>query len=482
MLSSSLRNPMDSMRIFPIPETGPGWRVFAILAVAVMLAAPALWNGYPLLYHDTEDYVITSFTWEPSIWRTMPYALIMALGRLFGSLWAVVAAQALLAAWVLHEAVCAFVPRRRVAALLALAAILTLFTSLPWVVSQLMPDALAGIVPLGLATLAFGSGLGRRRRAALAAGVVVAIAVHLSHVAVGAGLLIVLAALWALSRRWAGVPRPALGMVAVAVVAGILAVPAIHKTATGEAFFSRGGNVLQLALFVQNGVAKLYLDKVCPEGAELKLCPHRDKLPATADSFLWAKWASPFWDLGGWTGMKDEAGVIVRGALREFPLDVAAATLRGFREQLGILALGDGLGPKNRPNWAGEYHDVGKERYPQEYAAYMAARQQRDPGIDFAPINAVQTPIAFAAQGLLVVLTIWAFRRGDRAGAGLGVVMVLGLLGNAFVCGAISNPHDRYQNRVVWGAVAVSMLLALRRPVRRAEAWPAAEAVGDSRP
>ena len=38
----------------------------------------------------------------------------------------------------------------------------------------------------------------------------------------------------------------------------------------------------------------------------------------------------------------------------------------------------------------------------------------------------------------------------------------LALLGNAFVCGALSNPHDRYGARMVWLAVFVFILAALR--------------------
>jgi hypothetical protein len=36
------------------------------------------------------------------------------------------------------------------------------------------------------------------------------------------------------------------------------------------------------------------------------------------------------------------------------------------------------------------------------------------------------------------------------------------LLGNAFVCGALSNPNDRYQSRIAWIAV-LAILLAIGR-------------------
>jgi hypothetical protein len=42
--------------------------------------------------------------------------------------------------------------------------------------------------------------------------------------------------------------------------------------------------------------------------------------------------------------------------------------------------------------------------------------------------------------------------------------VTLALLGNAFICGIISGPHDRYGARMVWVATFV-VLMALARDV-----------------
>jgi hypothetical protein len=433
-----------------------------VVAVLLLLCWPALWNGYPLVYHDTEDYVNMSFTYDLVIWRILPYALVMALGRLFDSLWPVVLLQGALATWLLHEAVHAFVPRYRRLTMMAVVGALALATSLPWVVSTLMPDAMTGLVPLGLATAAFGAQLPRWRRLLLPAPLVVAIACHLSHLAIAVGLTAVLALLWLVSAWRKPALRPMLGVPLYAVVVGALLIPAIHKGALGEAFYARGGRVLQLALFVQDGLVKRYLDRVCPAGAALKLCPHRDKLPASADSFLWAHWASPFWKLGGWIGMRDEARKIIVGIVHTFPGDVALIAARNAAHQLGQIRLGDGLDPKRRPNTPGEYYDTGEQRYPGEQGAYLGARQQQGKGIDFVAINAWQQPLAWAGMLLLCLLLADAVRRRDAAASGLATLMLLAILGNAVVCGAFSNPHDRYQNRIVWLAAAADVLLAAR--------------------
>jgi hypothetical protein len=43
---------------------------------------------------------------------------------------------------------------------------------------------------------------------------------------------------------------------------------------------------------------------------------------------------------------------------------------------------------------------------------------------------------------------------------------MLALIGNAFVCGVISNPHDRYGARMAWIACFVA-LIALAQAVTR---------------
>jgi peptidoglycan/LPS O-acetylase OafA/YrhL len=45
----------------------------------------------------------------------------------------------------------------------------------------------------------------------------------------------------------------------------------------------------------------------------------------------------------------------------------------------------------------------------------------------------------------------------------LAATVSLALLGNAFVCGVISGPHDRYGSRLAWIATFVVLIAILRR-------------------
>jgi hypothetical protein len=441
----------------PVPDLfhWRGWRVLSVLLVAALLLSPALWNGYPLIYYDTEDYVEISFTWQPIIWRIMTYGAFTWFGQPFGTLWAVAWLQSLIGAWMLHEAVWAWVGRFRPQVYVGMGLIITLFTGLPWVVSQILADMFAGFAILGLAVLAFGDGLSRRRRLLLVPLVALSICLHMSHVAVAVGLMLVLAMLRLLAPLSLRFPRPRLLFPLAAAVLGTVAVPALHWAATGRAFFSESGQVLQLALFVQDGLAKKYLDEVCPQGAALKMCAHKEELPYTADEFLWGD--SPFDDMGGWKAMHDESGLIVKGAIKTFPAEVAAAMLRNTITQMDLIGSGEDLVPMS-------WHFVKTElkRYPRDFRSFRFAMQNRADGIDFTGINQVQVPIAQAAQVALLGLLFVAWRRRDRISAGLLVTVIVAIIGNAFVCGALSNPHDRYQNRIVWLALFACSIAAVR--------------------
>ena len=90
-----------------------------------------------------------------------------------------------------------------------------------------------------------------------------------------------------------------------------------------------------------------------------------------------------------------------------------------------------------------------------------AARQQRGE-FSFETINKLHYPLALLSMALLPVIVLLAWRRTLPAAFGeLAAFCGLALLANALVCGALSNPHDRYGARIVWlAAVAVALALA----------------------
>ena len=102
------------------------------------------------------------------------------------------------------------------------------------------------------------------------------------------------------------------------------------------------------------------------------------------------------------------------------------------------------------------------ERYAPQLGPAMRAARQQSGEIGFAAINRLHYPLALIAMALLPLILLLAWRRMLPPDIGeLAATVTLALLANAFVCGALSNPHDRYGARMVWLAgLAVALAIA----------------------
>ena len=150
----------------------------------------ALFNGYPIVFSDTASYLLTG-DMLIALWpfRSPGYSLFTKLTSLGISAWLVVGVQAIIVVYVLDKT-CEYLlgneRRYRDICLLASVSILAALTSLPWLVSQLMPDVFAGLVFLSSFLLAFNDQLPARSRISLAAILMISTAVHTSLLPIAA--------------------------------------------------------------------------------------------------------------------------------------------------------------------------------------------------------------------------------------------------------------------------------------------------------
>src|SRR5580704_3265720 len=126
----------------PAPLAG-SFRHFAwAAAVALMLAgliAPALWNGFPLIFADTGGYLARPFYGTLELGRSALYGAFLAGGIPF-DFWPNVVVQAGLTIWVVLLTLRTHLNGIRPAPALLVVLGLAALTSLPWTISQLMPD------------------------------------------------------------------------------------------------------------------------------------------------------------------------------------------------------------------------------------------------------------------------------------------------------------------------------------------------------
>ncbi len=438
-----------------------GWLIALPLMLAALLA-PAIWNGFPIVYYDTGGYLARPFEGTLLLGRSALYGVFLALGLAL-NFWPNILAQAALVIWLVALTLRVHGLGGRPWRATAIVLGLCVFTGLPWYAAQLMPDILGPAAMLAFALLALhAQDLRRWEGIALVALVTFAIASHMAILALIAGLVICL-----LLARWLGArfefPHPRLTLPALSLALGVALAPLSNLAVAGQFAFTPGGANFMFARLVQDGIAQKYLAAHCPD-ATIRLCAYRDEIADySADDWMWDA-PSPLFKLGGVERFEPEARRIVGATLAEYPAlhlkKAAAAAALQFVE----VATGDGITPYN---WHVQW--IFERFAPNALPHYLASRQARAP-FDFSRVNAVQVPFALAAIALMPLALLLRRRLAIAPAEGAFIALVLAaLIGNAAICGVFSNPHDRYQSRLAFLApFSLAIAWLSRRPPKSA--------------
>jgi hypothetical protein len=445
-----------------------------------LLCAPALFNGLPLLYSDSLEYmrsgddVVSRLLGGPDTGaygqRSILYSALIFLLHGNRTLWPVVAGNALVATYAIWLTARAVIPGFGPGRLMLLIAALTALTALPWVTSCVMPDVFAGVLILVLFLLGFATPPQRRwQRASLVLIGSLSIVVHPSHLllaaAVSAGVSIL--------QRLLGLPARQRFATAGALVATLaLAVAATLSTSwlvRGKATLTGPRPPYLLARVIGDGTGRRFLEESC-DRLDLAICAFADSLPSTSAGFLWSEdgpmqRATP----GQARRIRREELAVVKGTLKAHPWEQLAASASNTARQLLRFGLQD---------FATSHSYV--ERTvpaiaPSPVDAYEHSRQ-RTRRLAWRRIDRVQR--AFVAGSAVFCLLLISLRRvrrpwpsrQRRALVALAATSLVGVLANAAIAGTLSGPYHRYGARVIWLLPLVSALagLALWRPRLRA--------------
>ena len=439
-------------------------RLGEALAATLLLLAPAMWNRFPFLQYDSGGYLARWFEGYLVPSRSTVYALFAVAGWPL-DFWPEVFLQAAAAVWIIWLVLRVHGLGDRPLALLGTVAALAATTSLPWIADILLTDIFAGTAVLALHLLLFApAALSRRETAGLVLLIGFAAATHSATFAVLMAIVAV-AGLARLYRRDL-LPLAALGRGAGAVSLGVAMLLGTNFALSGQFAWTPGGYAIVFARMMQDGIVVRYLDAHCPD-ARLRLCPHRHRLPPTADEFLWSD--GPFNELGRFAGLGDEMRTIVLESLVEYPGAQIETAISASARQLVKVESGEGV-------LNSIWHTYGIiERYmPTVVPAMRAARQQHGE-VSFRALNEVHVPVALISMLLLPLVLL--IGRGDFGDLRLlAATVAVALLANAVVCGALSNPHNRYGARLVWVATFAVALVPMRYAVTRPWKTAAAQA------
>jgi hypothetical protein len=423
----------------------------AAVAIPLMLLAPALWNGYPLLQYDTGGYLARWYEGYLVPSRSTVFGIYLHFGQ-DSRFWINLGIQALATLWILQLTLRVFGVLRPLR-LIAVSAALILTTALPWLASMLLTDIFAGLSVLSLFIVVLHGGkTSAIEKCLLFAFTAFAAATHSATLAVLLGLC---CAGW-MARPWLGDRIAFSGLVqgSLTLIVSAAMLLSANAALSGQFTWTPGGIGVAFGRMMQDGIVARYLKDHCPE-QRLKLCPYRNELPPTADDFLWGH--SMFDTLGRFAGLNDEMEFIVRRSLAEHPLWQAEAALVATAQQLVDVATGEGT-----QQWIPHTTGIIERYLPGQVAPMHAAHQHRG-DIDFTVMNRIHVPVALVSMLLVAAIFASALRRRRLDDlALLAATVTLALLGNALVCGVISGPHDRYGARMVWIATFVMLIAAIK--------------------
>lgn len=401
--------------------------------------------------------------------RSMFYQIAAWSALESGRLWPLVALQALLVAYpaaLLMQRVIGIVPGWPF--VIGLAA-LALLTPLGLFVSLVMPDILVAVLVLVVAVLMTGwSTLTWPERGVLFAIATFAILSHASHLALA---LVLPVFVLALQPRGQGLRRGA-------VLIWLACLSALSLEQAKTALQHRNADVVMLkrpylvAHLIDHGPGVAYLRRSCPE-AGFRLCNHLDKLPIDWREFLFGG-ATP--DTLFHVNAPDRVKIAISREQLPFtvavvahdPVAVLDFAMRAALTQLTEFDPAGALLPRDQlPLFA--------KGFPKSVVAAFA----QSPVLNVNGILTFLHLTTWAVTVLALGVIVWAFAHRRQAGlkrnqALACVIVLLGLVLNAAICGILASPYDRFQARIIWLLPLIGLaLLAARarrpQPVRRHE-------------
>jgi hypothetical protein len=437
--------------------------VGAIVFAAVVLAWPAFYNRYPLLYPDSISYLADGSNVARALFRqefTDYYgfrSLIYSLGILplhwHITPWPIVAFNALLTSYVLWLLVRSLLSERVLFHFLTIVLVLSLFTGLGWLVGWIMPDLFGPLLYLSVFVLVFaGETLGLGERVAIAAIAWWGIVSHGSHLLLTLGLCPLLITVLVFQGRSLRQSMRAVRPVAAILLLALLAQGALNAYLYHELSFNGNRPPYLLARVLADGPGRWYLQKHCGHST-LTICDQLKDMPDDAEEFLWGAhgWANA--SLEQQKELRREEMAVVFGALREYPREELRISAVRFWEQLSSY----GVYSYDANAWILLSFDAALPGKAGEYGRSRQAQGKLDE--DF--FSSVQDWTLLVSLFVIGLWVIFGRRLWSRRLAGLTVVVTYVVLANAAVTGSFSNIEDRYQARVIWLVPLLSLAFLL---------------------
>ncbi len=475
-------------------------------AVALILMMPAIVNGSPFVFFDSDQY----FTVGQRIFETLfgvaathanaiaqvepggttasldagGYLAALAGGRspiyafflyfvsTLASLWVVVALQAITCAflivrfWQLARGALHWTP------ILLVAGALSFLNGLGFHAAFMMPDVFSGCIVLALAIFLYFRPAGRVENIFLIGGTFIMATLHITNL-----LLVICALIAAIVIVLVERTPMRLLLGRIGVVAGIAIATVAFNTAYVTSVKVISGDQVRsppylMARLLADGAGETYLAKHCVKDAQpFAACAYAGIHFYNHDAFLWEPQS------GGFQTADNELRAALNAEEIRFAVAVIAAdpgaqfaaSVNNFARQIATAGLQEiNLGVAailQRETW----NTDGIFRLIPGSIECKTAGNCASPPFGDAWSSVVQW-VNLALLPVFAIFAVWLFTIGKQELAGIfdsdrtllraAFFIALMMLANAAICGVLSSVNSRYQARIIWSLALAMFALA----------------------
>ncbi len=430
--------------------------LLSIFFGAIMLMVPAMINNFPFLYVDSGTYLGNGFSNSVSWVRPLLYGLFIRHISLEESLWLVIFVQALIVSWTINRFILTFFPSAHAFFSILVLAILVFTSGIGLTTGMLMPDFLTPVLILLTGIIFFSERPSIKSFVLPCIVLWFAVACHHSHPYIlfciwfGVGIIHLLLKLR--KRRLMAWQR--LVLVAFIGILGYFTIPYLQYSRTGEFLSSKSTNVFLVGRMNQMGLLQPFLEDYCEQGrGPYLLCAYKGQLPI---DFLWSE-DSPVHKDGGWNVNNERYKKVVAGFFSD-PLYAKKFIIKSFETVIQQFFSFDLVVITQQKR--GEFlHDMFKLVWPEYIPAIENAMQYKEQWSNKI-VNPTQKIFVFSCFLILLYLFLYQDKYSlNSRYRNLFLLVFLGLLANAFICGCISMVDPRFQSRVIWLLPFYTMLL-----------------------
>lgn len=429
----------------------------------IVISAPALYNRFPLIFSDSALYITNSFNLAPLVDRPIGYAYFIRLFSMKFSLWPVIFAQAAIVSILLYMVIqswfTSFNSNKIKVIHFAVVVFLSTFTGMSWATAQIMPDIFSALSILCFLLFMNHASIISIRSIFLLTLIFLFCISHFSNSAILL-LLSIFYCFFILYHKklfFLKLQFKKLGLIIGTIAFAYLTIMFLNYRHYNEFTISRSSHVFLMARLIEMGIIDTYLKENCATN-KFKICEYCNELPRTANDFIWSS-NSPFNRMGGWEQTRNEYNVIIKDIMTSprYLKTYFWESIKGTFNQLLNTRIGDGIVSYNEES--GPYKLIKEYMQNNEIKREFISSEQYWERLDFDLINKIFF-ILLGLSATIIVFSIYLHKLDILKSTQIYIICT-GILANAMISANLSNVVHRYQARISWMLVFISLVIVI---------------------